>query len=298
MKRRWLIQGLGLTLGSSLVAARSGSSVLAQEAPPALPTTPPVTDPLNPLPPPPTPTTSPDAGTADPTTVEFVAPTGGLRINWLHHSCVLFESPEARILVNPFRSIGCTAGYPPPALSADLVLLSSRLFDEGFLQVVPGNPRVLFQPGDYTVESIRIQGVRMAHDNTTSQGNRFGINVGWRWEQAGIDIVHLGGAAAPITREQEILLSKPDILFIPVGGGPKNYDPEGAKEAIATLNPKVVVPTMYRTAAADSSCELQELEAFLSLFPAAAVQEAPGVSLVLSEGNLPDTGVVLLVFPD
>jgi len=29
------------------------------------------------------------------------------------------------------------------------------------------------------------------------------MNVAWRWTQAGISIVHLGGAAAPIELEQE-----------------------------------------------------------------------------------------------
>lgn len=135
-----------------------------------------------------------------------------LQLTWLHHSCVLFEGEGKRFLVNPFRPAGCTAGYPAPSVAADLVLLSSRLLDEGALDVVPGNPRVLFQPGDYFIDGIRVQGVRMP------RGPRFGLNVGWRWRMAGIDIVHLGGALQPIGREQSILLARPDLLLVPVGG--------------------------------------------------------------------------------
>ncbi|MFS8880871.1 MBL fold metallo-hydrolase [Synechococcus sp. H55.11] len=215
-----------------------------------------------------------------------------LQLTWLHHSCVLFEGEGKRFLVNPFRPGGCTAGYPAPSVNADLVLLSSRLLDEGALDVVPGNPRVLFQPGDYVIDGIRVQGVRMP------RGPRFGLNVGWRWRMAGIDIVHLGGALQPIGREQSILLARPDLLLVPVGGGPKNYDPAGAKAAIEVLQPKLVIPTMYRTAAEASQCELQPLEAFLRLFPATAAQPALSNPLLLSAQALPSQGIAILFFEE
>lgn len=227
-----------------------------------------------------------------PAPVEFTSAPSleGLQLTWLHHSCVLFEAEGRRFLVNPFRPLGCTAGYPAPQVPADLVLLSSRLLDEGALDVVPGNPKVLFQPGDYRIDGIRVQGVRMP------RGPRFGVNVGWRWTMAGIDIVHLGGAAAPITREQLILLSRPDVMLVPVGGGPKNYDPAAAKAAIEALQPKLVIPTMYRTAAADEQCELVPLQEFFSLFPAAAIQPAVSNPLILSAQALPPRGVIILSF--
>ncbi|GAB4216452.1 MAG: MBL fold metallo-hydrolase [Synechococcales cyanobacterium] len=221
-----------------------------------------------------------------------------LRLTWLHHSCVLFEAANRRILVNPFRPLGCTAGYPSPAsVSADLVLISSRLFDEGAIEGLPGSPQILFQPGDYQIDGLRVQGIRMAHDNTTPRGERFGINVGWRWALAGMTIVHLGGAAAPITREQEILLAKPDILFIPVGGGVKNYDAAGAKAAIDVLQPKLIVPTMYRTAAA-AECDLQGLEAFLALYGDSQTQRMASMTVDLSSASLPPTGFQILTFPE
>lgn len=230
--------------------------------------------------------------------VDPVAPVPesvGLTLTWLQHSCVLFADPSLRVLVNPFRAVGCTAGHTEPVVSSDLVLISSRLFDEGYLEIVPGNPRALFEAGDYQVDGIRFQGVRMAHDALTSAGNRFGTNVGWRWRQAGIDVVHLGGAAAPITREQEILLARPDVLLIPVGGGPKNYDAQGARAAIEVLQPKLVIPTMYRTEAAAESCELQSIDAFLSLY-GGAVQQVPGDTLVLTPQGLPSTGLAVVTF--
>ena len=59
----------------------------------------------------------------------------------------------------------------------------------------------------------------------------------------------------PLSLEHKILLGRPDILLVPVGGGPKAYTPEEAAEAIRELTPKVVIPTHYRTEAADANCD-------------------------------------------
>ncbi|MEO1762128.1 MAG: MBL fold metallo-hydrolase, partial [Cyanobacteria bacterium J06629_18] len=63
---------------------------------------------------------------------------GSLSIKWLGHTSFLFSSGGTRILVNPFRTIGCTAGYRPPNVTADLVLISSQLLDEGAVEGLPG----------------------------------------------------------------------------------------------------------------------------------------------------------------
>src|SRR5579883_1096298 len=120
----------------------------------------------------------------------YQAQTGGaLSVQWLGHSCFLFTGEGLRILVNPFRSLGCTAGYRPPKVNVDLVLISSQLLDEGAVEIVPGNPRLLYEPGVYQFNKKRIQGIRTDHDRLN--GNRFGTNVAWQWKQSGLNILHL-----------------------------------------------------------------------------------------------------------
>lgn len=195
----------------------------------------------------------------------------GLQVTWLGHSCFLFSSSEGRLLVDPFRPAGCTAGYRRPEVQADLILLSSRLLDEGALDVVRGNPRVLYQPGVFTVDRFdKLQGVKTLHDR--KDGKQFGVNVAWRWRQAGMDIVHLGVIASPLSDEEKILLGKPDLLFVPVGGGLKSFDPALAHEATQQLQPRLVVPTYYRTAAAEQACDLGNVEPFLKYFKSESVK--------------------------
>jgi L-ascorbate metabolism protein UlaG (beta-lactamase superfamily) len=222
------------------------------------------------------------------------AQTGqSVTVQYFGHTCFLFAGGGVRILVNPFRSLGCTAGYKPPKVASDLVLISSQLLDEGAVEILPGNPRLLYEAGSYQVNGRQIQGIRTAHDRLG--GKRFGVNVAWRWKQGGLDILHLGGAAAPITTEQQILMGRPDLLLIPVGNGPKAYGPEEAKQTIEVLNPKIIIPTHYLTkAAAKDACDLVPVDNFLTLMKGTPIQRV-GNSISLSRASLPSTGSVIRV---
>ncbi|MGC1307478.1 MAG: MBL fold metallo-hydrolase [Phormidesmis sp.] len=214
---------------------------------------------------------------------------GGLTITALGHTCFLFTGDGQRILVNPFKAVGCTAGYTEPTVGADLVLLSSRLFDEGFVGDRYASARVIDEPGDYAISGLSLQGISMPHDRLN--GRRFGSNTAWAWTQGGVKVVHLGGAAAPIAIEDKILLGRPDVLLLPVGGGPKAYAPEEAVEAIRALNPKIVVPTHYRTQAANSdNCDIVGVNEFTALMAGTPTTQGDN-TLSVSAGSLPNSGM-------
>ncbi|MGB7084912.1 MAG: MBL fold metallo-hydrolase [Phormidesmis sp.] len=219
----------------------------------------------------------------------YQAQDGALTITALGHTAFLFAGGGRRVLVNPFKAVGCTAGYSEPSVSADLVLLSSRLFDEGFVGDRYTNTQIVDEPGDYTVNGLAIQGVSMPHDRLN--GRRFGNNIAWVWTQAGTKVVHLGGAAAPIAIEDKILIGRPDVLLVPVGGGPKAYTPEEAVEAVKSLNPKVVIPTHYRTQAADAdTCDLVGVDDFVALMAGTPVTQGDNTYSV-GPGSLPSSGM-------
>lgn len=222
----------------------------------------------------------------------YQAQGGPLRIQSLGHMCFRFSGGGHRLLTNPFRPIGCTRGYGAPSLSsADLVLISSRLLDEGYIPPTV-NVNLLDEPGAYEVNGLSIQGIGMAHDR--EGGRRFGTNTAWLWNQAGIKIVHLGGAAAPIELEDKILIGRPDLLLLPVGGGPKAYGPAEAAATVASLQPRLVIPTQYLTGAADSSCQLETVEAFLAEMSGTPVDRV-GKAFTLQAGGLPASGMRIKV---
>lgn len=215
-------------------------------------------------------------------------------IQYFGHTCFLFTGGGKRILVNPFRALGCTAGYALPKVAADLVLISSQLWDEGAAENLPGKPKILYEPGVYEINGFKLQGISTPHDR--KNGRQFGLNVVWRWTQGGVNILHLGGAAAPIGIEQKILMGNPDVALIPVGGGAKAFNPEEAKQAMAILKPKIMIPTQYLTSAANkAACDLVPVENFLDLVKDMNIQKLPTNQLQVSRSNLPKTGTLIRV---
>lgn len=215
---------------------------------------------------------------------------GGVTLRYLGHTCFQITGNGVRVLVNPFRPISCTAKYKAPKVPTELVLISSKLLDEGFLEGLPGKPKLLAQAGTYRTNGLEFQGIGTFHDRV--QGQRFGTNIAWKWKQGGLNILHLGGIASPIGVEQKILMGQPDILLLPVGGSDKAYNPEEAKAAIAILHPKLVIPTHYKTAAADpTTCTLQPVEDFLKVMAGTPVQKI-GNSLAVSLGQLPKSTAI------
>ncbi len=221
-------------------------------------------------------------------------PGGAHSVQWLGHTCFLFTGSGLRILVNPFRALGCTSGYRAPKVETDLVLISSQLLDEGAIEQLPGNPRILYEPGVFQVGGVQVQGISIPHDRV--EGRRFGTNVAWQWTQGGIKVLHLGGAAAPIALEQKILMGRPDLALIPVGGGPKAYNPQEAKQAVDTLTPKVVIPTHFRTQAADASnCDIVPVDEFLTLMDGMTIRRNNSDKITINPNDLPNTGSVIQV---
>jgi L-ascorbate metabolism protein UlaG (beta-lactamase superfamily) len=219
------------------------------------------------------------------------AQSSGISVQWLGHTCFLFTGGGTKILVNPFRTVGCTAKYRPPKVTADLVLISSQLLDEGAVDGLPGNPKLVFAPGVYEFQGIRFQGIAIDHDR--KGGKQFGINTAWKWTQGGVNILHLGGAAAPISIEQKILMGRPDVLLVPVGGSAKAYNAEEAKQAIAVLNPKLVIPTHYRTQAADpNACDIAPLDDFLTLMQGTTVRRSNSDTINIKSGSLPENSEI------
>jgi L-ascorbate metabolism protein UlaG (beta-lactamase superfamily) len=79
-----------------------------------------------------------------------------------------------------------------------------------------------------------------------------------------------------------------------VGGGPKSYTPEEAKKTIEFLKPRIVIPTHYRTLAADTTtCELEPIDNFLTLMAGTPIQIQKTDTLTLTVDNLPKEGPVI-----
>tara|TARA_Y100001978_G_scaffold6681_1_gene5685 strand:+ start:55 stop:780 length:726 start_codon:yes stop_codon:yes gene_type:complete len=159
------------------------------------------------------------------------------------HSQFLIKGEGKSILINPFKAVGCASQFKESNdIKKDLILASSRLFDEGYN---PTDDLMFVDPGTYEYDNFIFNGISVPHDRLN--GRRYGNATVWTWKQSNFKIVHMGGAAGPITFEDQILINRPDILFISIGGGVKTYTSEEALNIIKILNPKIIIPVHFLT---------------------------------------------------
>ena len=164
-----------------------------------------------------------------------------LLLKSLGHGSFLIKGGEKLVLLNPFKAVGCASELDEPKeVNADFILASSKLADEGYN---PNDKLMFVEPGIYKFEDILLNGTTVPHDRVG--GRRFGMATVWSWEQNNLKIVHMGGAAGEMDINSQIILSRPDILFISVGGGLKSYDGKEASEVVKTLKPSIVIPVHF-----------------------------------------------------
>ncbi|MFM7732708.1 MAG: MBL fold metallo-hydrolase [Cyanobium sp.] len=215
------------------------------------------------------------------------AVAGGASITYYGHSAVLIRGGGATVLLNPFQAVGCAAGLSEPRVSADVMLASSRLKDEG-APVASG--RMLVQPGSYQVAGLRIEGIGVPHDRLG--GRRFGRSTVWRWKQGGLEFAHLGGTAGSLSAADRVLLGRPDVLILGVGGGAKVYTGSEAAQVVRELQPRRVIPVQYGGRAA-AGCDQGSAQPFLEAMAGTKVNR-PGRSLSLTP-PLGDSTVIELM---
>ena len=185
-----------------------------------------------------------------------------LEIKNFGHSSILIRGKDQSVLLNPFRAVGCASGLVEQNISADIILASSLLPDEG---AKTAKGLFMVKPGSYRINGLRFEGFSSPHDRVG--GRRFGMSTIWRWKQNGLTFAHLGGAASPLTIEDRLLLGNPDVLFIAVGGGAKVFDAKEAANVVEVLKPKIVIPVQYQRKGKDKipSCDQQGVEPFLQV---------------------------------
>ena len=209
----------------------------------------------------------------------------GVSITSFGHSALLIRGGGQSVLVNPFRAVGCAKGLSEPSVSASVTLASSELPDEG---ARIGGGTYLSKPGSYRVGGLDLEGFSAPHDRMG--GRRFGDATIWRWQQGGLNFAHLGGTAAPLSGEDRVLLGRPDVLIIGVGGGGKVYNGEEAAEVVRQLNPRRVIPVQYVNGEAPDGCDQGGVQPFLDAMSGSQVRQVgPTLSL---PGNLGDSTVI------
>jgi L-ascorbate metabolism protein UlaG (beta-lactamase superfamily) len=127
------------------------------------------------------------------------------------------------------------------------------------------------------VAGLRLEGISLPHDRFG--GKRFGNATVWRWQQGGLEFAHLGGTAGRLSPSDRVLLGRPDVLIVGVGGGAKVYTGSEAADVVRELQPRRVIPVQYGGRAA-AGCDQGGAQPFLDAMAGTKVNR-PGRTLSL-----------------
>ncbi len=163
-----------------------------------------------------------------------------IKIRWHGHAC--FEiSNDVTIVTDPHD--GSSIGIKPPAVKADIILISHNHYDHNKVWVVEKEGSEKVEGGDREIHGIKIRSVKAYHDK--EKGSMRGEITIFVFIVEGITFCHLGDLGHVLDDEKVKEIGNVDILFIPVGGV-FTIDGEEALEICRKIQPKVIVPMHYK----------------------------------------------------
>lgn len=148
---------------------------------------------------------------------------------------------DLTIAINPFSK---DSNFKPLRFGSDLVLISANHPDmNGVENMSFGSrePFVINGAGEYEVQGIEVVGT-LAHKPWGKDGL---LNTIYSVHLEGIHLVFLGLLTdGELTAPLYESVGRPDILFVPIGGGDV-LTPSDAEKLATRLDAKVVIPIAY-----------------------------------------------------
>jgi L-ascorbate metabolism protein UlaG (beta-lactamase superfamily) len=205
-----------------------------------------------------------------------------MEIHWLGHGCFRLKGKDATVLTDPAPP---STGYKISKVAADVVTISRDTPESSYRQAITTDAKFVTGPGEYEIAGVLFSGVRTDHGLPEGAQR----NVAYVFDVDDVRICHLGSITDP-PHADVVEAMTADILLIPVGGGAV-LDAKGAAETVSLLEPKIVIPMLYKTDAANG--DFEGVDKFLREMNA---QAKPAENrLQVTKSNLPqDTTIVLL----
>lgn len=206
---------------------------------------------------------------------------GSVTLEWYGHSCFLLTLENgAKILTDPYDTTRIP--YQLPEESVDLIFSTHDHFDHNAVDLVPSRT-ILRANGreptfrvtkngtelkgeeespsiDLDGKAFRCSTVPSFHDDRG--GALRGANGIIRFTVEGITFVHLGDLGEMLDSAQIKQLKPVDVLMVPVGGY-YTIDAEVAKQVVAALSPRIVIPMHYKTAVLSAGFPIEGVAPFL-----------------------------------
>lgn len=219
-----------------------------------------------------------------------------MRVEWHGQAAFTLTGEEHTVFIDPFfadptplRERGMQWDYPAvEADGVDLLLVTHEHGDHNAVESIGGEPHLLRSTaGTHDSPLGTVTGIASEHD--PAAGTERGPNTMFVFELDGLRVAHLGDLGqARLRPEQAAALGSPDLLFVPVGGGPTIGGAQAA-EIAEELGATWVVPMHYRTPRIGF---LETEEEFVAAMPRVERMRAPSFDTAALEREERPTAVV------
>ena len=175
-------------------------------------------------------------------------------IAWIGHGAFRLRGRDAAVVTDPCPS---STGFRLNRPRAEIVTVSNTASEYSWVKGVGGKPIQLNAPGEYEIKNVLVTGVRTL---LPPRKRAKGYNVAFVITLDEIVVAHLGDLGALPLPDQVEELSQADVALVPVGGN-GHLDAAAAAQIVGTLEPKLVIPMLYK--AGSESERLDKIEPFL-----------------------------------
>lgn len=209
-----------------------------------------------------------------------------MKIQWLGHSCFFITTDNGtRIMLDPCDA---ATGYAIKPRECDILTISHEHHDHNCAELAAGQPIRIDKCGEYEAHGVKITGISTYHDDV--QGAKRGKNIIFIIEADGLRIAHLGDLGERLSDAAAARIGQTDVMLMPIGGV-YTIDAQGASELMRRLEPKMIIPMHYKTAAL--SFELGTLEQFTALLPERRIIRAGGSQVRLDKEKICSGSILL-----
>ncbi|HSW57012.1 MAG TPA: MBL fold metallo-hydrolase [Dehalococcoidales bacterium] len=208
-----------------------------------------------------------------------------MEITWLGYSCFRLKGKSITVITDPCPP---ELGYTLDKMNAAVVTVSHNHPNHSYTQVVSGDPRIIYRPGEYEIGGVLIIGVPSYHDD--EKGLTRGKNTIFAIEVDDVTILHLGDLGHPLSSTQIEELGNIDIMLVPVGGG-DTISAQQAAAQVRSIEPKIVIPMHYKTLTLTR--ELDNVDKFLKEM--GLTEAVPQPKLSVTKSQLPQTTSVVVL---
>jgi L-ascorbate metabolism protein UlaG (beta-lactamase superfamily) len=209
-----------------------------------------------------------------------------MEIYWLGHGCFRLRGRDATVLNDPCPP---STGYKIGKVNTDIVTISRDHPDSSHRAAAAGEVRFLESPGEYEIGGVMITAV---DTDRADRDDGYSRNLAFVMDIDDIKVCHLGDIQRVPSGDEVEELSGVDILLVPVGGG-HVIGAAKAAEIVSLLEPKIVIPMLYKTDV--SKGDFESVDHFIKEMGVEA--KSPEQRLNISRSGLPeDTTLMLLSY--